>query len=92
MGPAICLLVVAFAGCQPTLTLVVLTMAVGFQGACYSGFSVNQLDLAPNFAGTIYGIAMGIASISSWLAPLCVASLTEGQVRLAGWLAGYLYR
>lgn len=47
-----------------------------------SGFLINQLDLAPNFSGTIYGVISGLASVNSWLAPLVVASLTEAQVDL----------
>jgi len=50
-------------------------------GAVYSGFLINHLDLAPNLAGTVYGLISGIASINSWLAPLVVATITEGQVR-----------
>ena len=54
--------------------------AVGLQGAYYSGYLINQLDIAPNFAGTIYGITSGCSSLGSWLAPLTVATLTEGNV------------
>ena len=77
---AVCLVVVSFVGCSKEWTLVMLTLAVCLEGALYSGFSINQLDLAPNFAGSLYGIINGIASVNSWLAPLVVASLTEGQV------------
>ena len=53
---------------------------MGLQGAYYSGYLINQLDIAPNFAGTIYGITSGCSSLGSWLAPLTVATLTEGNV------------
>jgi MFS transporter, ACS family, solute carrier family 17 (sodium-dependent inorganic phosphate cotransporter), member 5 len=56
--------------------------AVGLQGAYYSGYLINQLDIAPNFAGTVYGITSGCSSLSSWLAPLTVSTLTEGNVIL----------
>ena len=80
VGPAICLIVVSYIGCQKMWTLVLLTLAVSLQGAIYSGYYINHLDLSPNFAGTIYGLISGIASINSWLAPLTVATLTEGEV------------
>ena len=47
-----------------------------------SGFLINQLDLAPNFSGTLYGLISGLATVNSWLAPLVVAILTEGQVNI----------
>ena len=77
---AVCLVAVSFVGCSKEWTLAMLTMAVCLEGAQYSGFIINQLDLSPNFAGTLYGIVNGISSINSWLAPLVVAALTEGQV------------
>jgi hypothetical protein len=57
-----------------------LTLAVGLLGASYSGILINHLDLAPNFAGTLYGLVAGVACISSWVAPLVVATLTEAEV------------
>lgn len=59
-----------------------LTLAVGLLGAAYSGILINHLDLAPNFAGTLYGLVAGLACISSWVAPLVVATLTEAEVSI----------
>jgi ACS family sodium-dependent inorganic phosphate cotransporter-like MFS transporter 5 len=71
---------VSFVGCDRWWTLALLTLSIGLMGAVYSGFLINHLDLAPNLAGTVYGLISGIASINSWLAPLVVATITEGQV------------
>lgn len=46
---------------------------------------MNHLDLAPNFAGTLFGVASGVGSVSSWLAPLTIGTLTDGQQTLARW-------
>merc|ERR1711973_259686 len=70
--------------------MAVCLVAVCFEGAQYSGFIINQLDLAPNFAGTLYGIINGISSVNSWLAPLVVATLTDGQQTLARWRIAFL--
>lgn len=70
----------SFVGCDRWWTLALLTLSIGLMGAVYSGFLINHLDLAPNLAGTVYGLVSGIASINSWLAPLVVATITEGQV------------
>jgi len=77
---AVCLIVVSFIGCSTEWTLAMLTLAVCCEGALYSGFNINQLDLAPNFAGTLYGVTNGISSVSSWVAPLVAAALTDGHV------------
>jgi len=77
---AVCLVVVSFVGCSKEWTLFMLTLGVCLEGALFSGSSINQLDLAPNFAGTLFGIINGIASINGSLTPLVVAYLTEGQV------------
>ena len=79
-GPAVCLAVVSFIGCHRNWTLVMLTLAVGQLGCSYSGLLINHLDLAPNFAGTLYSLVAGVACLSSWAAPLVVASLTEAEV------------
>jgi len=76
----VCLIIVSYVGCNTTLTMIVLTLAVGLQGAIYSGFMVNHLDIAPNFAGVIFGITAIFSAIPSWVAPLTVATLTKGQV------------
>jgi len=89
-GTALCLIAVAFVGCSKEWTLFMLTMAVCLEGAQYSGFIINQLDLAPNFAGSLYGVINGISSVNSWLAPLAVATLTEGQQTLARWRIAFL--
>jgi len=89
-GPAVCLIAVAYAGCDPFVTMVLLTLAVGLQGAVYSGYMVNHLDIAPNFAGIIFGITSSFATIPSWVAPLTVATLTKGQQTLGQWRIAFL--
>ncbi|XP_032789939.2 putative inorganic phosphate cotransporter isoform X2 [Daphnia magna] len=89
-GPALCLTIVSFIGCDRYWTLAILTLAVSLLGASYSGILINHLDLAPNFAGTLYGLVAGLACISSWLAPLVVATLTEAEQTLARWRIAFL--
>lgn len=50
------------------------------QGGIYSGYVVNHIDIAPNYAGTLYGITNAIATIPGWLAPMTVGALTNGNV------------
>ena len=84
---------VSFLGCDRLWTLALLTLSIGLMGAVYAGFLVNHLDLAPgNLSGTLYGLVSALASISSWAAPLTVASLIEGQVNETFLLFIFIYR
>lgn len=41
----------------------------------------NSQDLAPNFAGTLYGIINFVGTTSGFISPLIVAHFTEEKVR-----------
>lgn len=81
MGPAVFLLFLTLVECNREATVAFLFMAVTLQGALYSGFAVNHVDISPNFAGTLYGITNAFGTIPGWLAPLTVGALTNGRVR-----------
>ena len=49
-------------------------------GALYTGYLANHLDLSPNYASVLYGITSTFGTIPSFVAPLMVAALTNGQV------------
>ena len=79
-GPAFCLLGICYAGCDQTLTITLLTLAVTCQGALYTGFFVNPLDIAPNYSGTILGITNAFGAVPGWLAPLMAGAFTKDGV------------
>lgn len=72
-GPAICLAVVSYTGCNRVLTVFLLTIGISMNGAIYSGFKVrfsemidrnwskslqiNHLDISPRFAGILMAIS-----------------------------------
>ncbi|CAG7830395.1 unnamed protein product, partial [Allacma fusca] len=76
---------VTFTGCNDVLTLILLNVAVGVQGAAYTGFLPNHLDIAPNFAATLYGITNCAGTISSIIVPLTAGAVTNGQQTLVNW-------
>ena len=45
---------------QEVLAVVLITMAQGFSGFQYGGFIVNHVDIAPRFAGTMFGITNSV--------------------------------
>merc|ERR1719400_1079098 len=83
--PAMCLVGICFAECDENLTIALLTIGVNFQGALYTGFFVNPLDIASNYAGTILGITNGFGNIPGWLAPLTAGAFTQNSKTLASW-------
>ncbi|KAF4524837.1 hypothetical protein B566_EDAN014320 [Ephemera danica] len=54
-----------------------LTIAVGFGGFAWAGFSVNPLDIAPQFASIIMGLSNTIATIPGMLSPLLTGHLVQ---------------
>ncbi|GFY74558.1 putative inorganic phosphate cotransporter, partial [Trichonephila inaurata madagascariensis] len=50
IGPAICLAFVAFVGCKPVAIVVLLCLALGFNGFAFSGFNATHVDMSPDFA------------------------------------------
>ncbi|KAG7171475.1 inorganic phosphate cotransporter-like 7 [Homarus americanus] len=61
------------------------TIAVTLQGGIYTGFMVNHVDIAPNFAGTLFGITNAAATIPGWVAPMTVGALTNNQQTFGQW-------
>ncbi|KAF4518376.1 hypothetical protein B566_EDAN007103 [Ephemera danica] len=69
-GPALALCGAAYAGCNPAVTVALLTLGVGLNGGIYSGFKVNHLDLSPRLAGVLMSITNCMANLAGLLAPL----------------------
>ena len=76
LSPAVCLLV---ASSTNNLSVVVasITLGVGLNGLCLSGFAVNHLDIAPPFAS----ILLGITDVGATLAGIITPTLTGFIVR-----------
>lgn len=71
------LIAMCFVECDKTLAIVVLCVAMGCNGAIYSGYMCSHQDLAPNLAGSLMGITNTVASIPGFVTPLVTGALTE---------------
>ena len=70
-------IILGFMRCdQANSAVAVLTMGVTITGFTYSGWLPNHMDIAPKFAGTLYGLSNCIGSISGFIAPAIAAGLT----------------
>lgn len=78
--PMGCFIILCYIGCQRTLAVVLMTIAVTSVGGMFSGFLSNHIDIAPNFAGTLMAITNTVATIPGIVVPIFVGKLTESDV------------
>ena len=72
------LVVLAFLDCsQAPAAVGVMVLGVALGGIQMFGFGVNHIDIAPRYAGTLYGISNTAACVSGFLVPYIVSVLTH---------------
>ncbi|XP_025085593.1 sialin-like isoform X1 [Pomacea canaliculata] len=83
MLPAVLVLGVGFMDCHSALWgVVLLTVGVAMSGCQYgSGFIINPGDIAPRYAGIIFGISNTFATIPGFLAPTAIGYITSDQTQ-----------
>ena len=86
MIPALGLIGLSFIGCKPTMAVVLLCICVGFNGASYSGFMINHMELSPNYAGTLMGIANMVGNVTGFVAPYVSGDWVNHNQTLAAWM------
>lgn len=84
-GPAVCLVAASYTGCDPYLTVGILTIGLGLNGAVYSGFKVNHLDISPRFAGILMSFTNCLANLAGLLAPIIAGYVIQGKPTQAAW-------
>ncbi|XP_017886240.1 putative inorganic phosphate cotransporter isoform X2 [Ceratina calcarata] len=85
IAPAIALVAASYTGCDTWLTVSILTIGVGLNGAIYSGFKVNHLDISPRFAGILMSFTNCLANLAGLLAPIVVGHIIVGPATQAKW-------
>ncbi|XP_056643589.1 putative inorganic phosphate cotransporter isoform X1 [Diorhabda sublineata] len=71
--PAAALIALTFVGnTNATVSVLLLTLAVGFNSGIYSGYNVNHIDISPIHAGTLMSITNTVSNIFSLISPLAV--------------------
>ncbi|XP_065579958.1 putative inorganic phosphate cotransporter isoform X2 [Artemia franciscana] len=83
--PGLALICAVYTGCNAVSTVIFLTIAVGSNGATYSGFQVNHIDIAPNYAGILMGLTNCFANICGFLAPYVVGLITTDEGSIEQW-------
>lgn len=73
--PGIFLILVGYVGCDFVLANIFLVLALGFNGAALISNLSNNQDLAPNFAGFLYGIMNTVGTTSGFIIPPIVEEI-----------------
>lgn len=68
------------AGCNVVTAVVIITLSLGFNGASTITNIQNSQDLAPNFAGTLYGIVNCIGGTTGFITPILTGYITRDNV------------
>ncbi|XP_014258795.1 sialin-like [Cimex lectularius] len=61
----------------PVSIITCLTVAVGFGGLAFAGFSVNHLDIAPQYASILMGISNTAATLPGILSPIVTGYVVQ---------------
>jgi len=83
--PGIFLIIQTFAGCHVNWAIVLITISLASNGASTLTNLSNAQDLAPNFAGSLYGIANCLGSTTGFISPIIVGYLTAENNGLSEW-------
>uniref|UniRef100_A0A336LRM6 CSON010445 protein n=1 Tax=Culicoides sonorensis TaxID=179676 RepID=A0A336LRM6_CULSO len=70
---------------NPYISVALMTLSLGFNGASTMTSLQNSQDLAPNFAGTLYGIINFTGTTTGFITPLLVAHFTKDNNTMNEW-------
>lgn len=77
MSPGLLMILQANLGNDRVTSVTIFTLALTLNGAVTAGYLGNGLDIAPNFSGTIFGIANTLSSLGGFLSTYMVGSITN---------------
>ena len=76
--PAVMLIILGYIDCTKTgIAILLLVLGVSLTGTQYSGWVVNHMDIAPAFAGILFGISNSVAAVTGFLSPVVVGVITK---------------
>ncbi|XP_065341535.1 sialin-like isoform X1 [Cloeon dipterum] len=88
-------LIAAAHATSATAVVACLTVAVGFGGFAWAGFSVNPLDIAPQFASILMGLSNTVATLPGMISPLLTGHLVQRKTpeewQTVFYIAGGIY-
>uniref|UniRef100_U5EX23 Putative permease of the major facilitator superfamily n=1 Tax=Corethrella appendiculata TaxID=1370023 RepID=U5EX23_9DIPT len=96
MTPGLMMIVQVYMGHDRAWSVAIFTIALFLNGAVTAGYLGNGLDIAPNFSGTIFGMANTLSSFGGFLSAYMVGTLTYnnqtyGQWQIVFWILAGTY-
>ena len=90
IGPGILIVSASYAECDHTMVVILFVIGMTLMGSAYSSIYVNNLDLSPNYSGTLSALGNALAALGGLLAPYIIGLLTPHQGlsewRIAFWI------
>ena len=72
--------------CSVTFTMVLIVTGMFFNGALSSGHFSSPTDLAPNLAGTIFGMSNTLSGgLTAYLTAITVGAITQDNYTFQAW-------
>ncbi len=62
------------------MVVVILCVSVMVTSSQLSGFNLNNLELSPNYAGTLKAMTNTVSNICGFVTPTLIGAITNGQV------------
>ncbi|KAF2886121.1 hypothetical protein ILUMI_20051 [Ignelater luminosus] len=81
--PAALMFVLGYTGCDPAAPAALYTAALALTGATPAGAFASAADIAPNFAGTVFGLCQTVGAAGLLAANYAVSEGLHGS--FAGW-------
>ncbi|XP_037025020.1 sialin-like [Bradysia coprophila] len=88
--PGLFLIALPYVNERPAVCVAFVTLSLGFNGAGTMTNLQNSQDLAPNYAGTVYGIINSIGTTAGFITPLIVAHYTQERSTIDEWSSVFL--
>ncbi|KAF5291403.1 hypothetical protein FQR65_LT01713 [Abscondita terminalis] len=83
--PAIFMAIQAIWHINVNFSIAIFTLTLFFNGGVVGGYFSNGLDIAPNFSGTIMGMANTFSSLGGWISAAAVAIITKTDHSIEQW-------
>lgn len=83
--PGLFFILQVFVGHDRGWSVAIFTIALTLNGAVTAGYLGNGLDIAPNFSGTIFGMANTLSSFGGFVSSWMVGTLTNNNQTYGQW-------
>ena len=71
------MLLCSYFGTTPLIAVSLLSIAVGSQGCAIAGYSINHLDIAPQFSGVLMGITNCVGTLPGFIGPIVAKAIAK---------------